>query len=38
MYKRENQAGKSLVQVGPDTFGKTVAGLMKAVQCLGRCK
>ncbi|HDR0612412.1 vWA domain-containing protein [Pasteurella multocida] len=27
VYKRENQAGKSMVQVGPDTFGKTVGWL-----------
>ncbi|MGC6247825.1 vWA domain-containing protein [Bisgaard Taxon 45] len=27
VYKRENQAGKSMLQVGPDTFGKTVGWL-----------
>lgn len=27
VYKRENVAGKTLVQVGPDTFGKTVGWL-----------
>ncbi|MGC6407739.1 vWA domain-containing protein [Bisgaard Taxon 45] len=27
VYKRENQTGKSMLQVGPDTFGKTVGWL-----------
>lgn len=38
VYKRENQAGKAWCKWVPIRLVKQWAGLMKAVQCLGRCK